>query len=103
MPFDIEGRCHRENPGLQQPPRHGGGRGLRPEPHGDIDAIRHQITHLVAGDQLDFQLRVAGQEVGQARGQHQPREERVNIHAQPPAHGLGGSGGLQRGFPDSLQ
>jgi hypothetical protein len=89
--------------GLQQLARHQG-RGRRlAEPDRHVETLADQIAQLVAGHQLQREVGIALQEPVQMRRQQQTREEGVDVHPQPAAHGCGRAGGLGDYVLDSGQ
>ena len=67
----IGRRRNRDRARLDEFP--GDQRGLRrrPEPHGDVEPLAHQIAQLISGDQLERQVGIQRQELRDVRGEHQ--------------------------------
>ena len=56
--------------------------------HRQIEPVRHHISHIVAHDEFEREIRIAVEEAGQPPGQGISGEERIDIHPQPAAHDI---------------
>ena len=83
----VRWRSHQHRGTRRQHPANQRGVGLGTDADGQVDARLHQIEHAIAGLQIDLDVRVQLQKIGQGRSQLRIGERHAARHPQLAAQG----------------
>jgi hypothetical protein len=85
MALEI-GRCrHRQHPDVREFARYQGCALRLAKPDGDVDPVGHEVSDVVAGNGLQAKVGVPLQERTEMPGEHETREQRIDVDAQAAA------------------